>query len=145
MHVEICEKCRRVRLVLMGLLIVFAALAGYHWGAIIQNLDAGVREHDVIIMAAVFSILAVLTGLWIETVVTRTEREVALAQAAEQEKAQEALVNGEQARELDRIVTKLAEDNKDLRYRLMSAKVHEVSEEMIEDMGDATLKFSKAS
>lgn len=145
MHVEICEKCRRVRLVLMGLLIVFAALAGYHWGAIIQNLDAGVREHDVIIMATVFSILAVLTALWIETVVTRTEREVALAQAAEQEKAQEALVNGEQARELDRIVTKLAEDNKDLRYRLMSAKVHEVSEEMIEDMGDATLKFSKAS
>lgn len=145
MHVEICEKCRRVRLVLMGLLIVFAALAGYHWGAIIQNLDAGVREHDVIILATVFSILAVLTALWVETVVTRTEREVALAQAAEQEKAQEALVNGEQARELDRIVDRLTEDNKDLRYRLMSAKVHEVSEDMIEDMGDATLKFSKAS
>lgn len=145
MHVEICEKCRRVRLVLMGLLIVFAALAGYHWGAIIQNLDAGVREHDVIILATVFSVLAVLTALWVETVVTRTEREVALAQAAEQEKAQEALVNGEQARELDRIVDRLTEDNKDLRYRLMSAKVHEVSEDMIEDMGDATLKFSKAS
>ena len=145
MHVEICEKCRKVRLVLMTMLIVFAALAGYNWGAIIQSLGSGVQEHDVLILGVVFSILAALTALWVETVVTRTERVAALAQAEVEEKAREAILNGEQARELDRIVNKLSDDNEDLRYRLLSAKVHEVTEDMVHDLHDAPVQLSKAS
>jgi hypothetical protein len=129
----------------MALLIVFAALAGYHWGAIIQNVRIGVQEHDVIILGTVFSVLAVLTALLVETVVTRTEREAALAEAAVEEKALEARLNSDQALELDRMVNKLSEDNRDLRYRLMSAKVHELSEDMVHDLRDAPVQFSKAS
>ena len=80
MHVEICESCRRIRLVLMGLLIVFAALAGYHWGNIIENMRAGVQEHDVLLLGIVFTLLSAITALWVESVVTRTELAAAMAQ-----------------------------------------------------------------
>jgi len=145
MHVEICEKCRWMRLVLMTLLIVFAALAGYHWGNIIENLNAGSQGHGVIILGVVFSLLALMTALWVETIVTRTEMEAALAQAAEEAKAEEALAQAEQARELDRIVSKLSDDNKDLRYMLMSRRVHEVGEELATDIRDAQAVLSQAS
>ena len=129
----------------MALLIVFAALAGYHWGTIIQNVRIGVQEHDVIILGMVFSVLAVLTALLVEAVVTRTEREAALAEAAVEEKALEARLNSDQALELDRMVNKLSEDNRDLRYRLMSAKVHELSEDMVHDVRACARAISKAS
>ena len=149
MHVEICESCRRIRLVLMGLLIVFAALAGYHWGNIIENMRAGVQEHDVLLLGIVFTLLSAITALWVETVVTRTELAAAMAQQDEERRTEELLVNKEHARELNRIVEKLSEDNSDLRYRLMRNSVQEVSQQMAREMLEATPMFqerqSKAS
>lgn len=145
MHVEICEKCRRTRLVLMGLLMVFAALAGFHWGSIFESAGAGIQAHDVMVLGVVFTVLALLTALWVETIVTRTEMEAAKAQSEEEALAQEAQMHDERARQLDRLVSKLAEDNKDLRYRLLSAKVHEVGEEMVQDLRGAPQMLSKAS
>jgi hypothetical protein len=130
MHVEICESCRRIRLVLMGLLIVFAALAGYHWGNIIENMKAGVQEHDVLLLGIVFTLLSLITAIWVETVVTRTELEAALAHQDEERRTEEAFISKEHARELNRIVEKLSEDNSDLRYRLLRNKVQEVSQQM---------------
>ena len=149
MHVEICESCRRIRLVLMGLLIVFAALAGYHWGNIIENMRAGVQEHDALLLGIVFTLLSAITALWVETVVTRTELAAAMAQQDGERRSEELLVNKEHARELNRIVEKLSEDNSDLRYRLMRNSVQEVSQQMAREMLEATPMFqelqSKAS
>ena len=149
MHVEICESCRRIRLVLMGLLIVFAALAGYYWGNIIENMRAGVQEHDVLLLGIVFTLLSGITALWVESVVTRTELAAAMAQQDGERRSEELLVNKEHARELNRIVEKLSEDNSDLRYRLLHNSVQEVSQQMAREIRTAAPMFqelqSKAS
>lgn len=149
MKVETCEQCRRVRLVLMALLIVFSALAGYHWGNILENMQAGVQEHDVVLLGIVFTLLAFLTALWVETVVTRTEVEATKAHRGEERQAEEAHINREHARELDRIVEKLSEDNSDLRYRLLRSRIQEVDQDTRRDVRAAAPAFqelqSKAS
>ena len=72
MHVIVCEKCRRIRLALMSLLIVFAALAGYHWGNLFES-GFHVQDHDVVILAVAFTLLAAAVALGVEMAVTRTE------------------------------------------------------------------------
>lgn len=133
-HVGTCENCRRMRLGLIGLLIVFAALAGYHWGYILERMNAGGQERDAIILGVAFTLLALLTAVWVEAVVTRTERDAELAHSLEVSKGEEASIEHEHAQELDRLVAKLSDDNSDLRYRLLSSKVHEVSEQTAQDL-----------
>ena len=113
----------------MGLLIVFAALAGYHWGVILDTGGTRIFEHDVLLAAGTFTILAVLCGLWVESAVTRSENQVALAQRQHETKSKEADISNEKARELDRIVSRLSEDNADLREKLLSSKIREVRED----------------
>ena len=137
MHVEqvgTCENCRRIRLGLMGLLIVFAALAGYHWGYILERMNSGGQERGVIVLGVAFTFLALFTAVWVEVVVTRTERDAELAHSLEARKSEEASIEREHAQELDRLVDKLSEDNSDLRYRLLSSKVHEVGEQIAQDL-----------
>ena len=107
MHVEqvgTCENCRRIRLGLMGLLIVFAALAGYHWGYILERMNSGGQERGVIVLGVAFTFLALFTAVWVEVVVTRTERDAELAHSLEARKSEEASIEREHAEELDRLV-----------------------------------------
>ena len=129
MDVEICQSCRRTRLVLMGLLIVFAALAGFHWGDIIDNIRTGTREPEVLVLGIIFTVLAFVTAVWVESVVARTERDAALAHLEEDRLAEEAFGTREHARALDRIVEKLSEDNYDLRYQLLHDRVQQLTSE----------------
>lgn len=133
-HVGTCENCRRMRLGLIGLLIVFAALAGYHWGTILERINSGGQERDVILLGVAFTLLALLTAMWVEAVEARTERDAELAYSLEMRKSEEASIEHEHAQELDRLVAKLSDDNSDLRYRLLSSKVHEVSEQLAQDV-----------
>lgn len=133
-HVGTCENCRRMRLGLISLLIIFAALAGYHWGSILERMNSGGQERNVIVLGVAFTLLALFTAVWVEAVVTRTERDAELAHSLEARRGEEASVEREHAQELDRLVAKLSEDNSDLRYRLLSSKVHEVSEQMAQDV-----------
>lgn len=127
MPVKICEKCRRIRLAVMAMLIVFAALAGYHWG---HMLETGAFQSPYLVYAAAGSTFgAVLLGLWAEALVARTERAAAQAEAERARLAETADISKEQARELDRIVCILTDDNADLRYRLLSNKVHQVAQD----------------
>ena len=112
----------------MGLLIVFAALAGYHWGNIMEG--GQVYGHDVMLGAVCFTVLAVVVALAIEAAVTRTEIEAASAESLKERKAEESDISRAHARELDRIVSRLSDDNSDLRYQLMSSKLHHVADEM---------------
>ena len=113
----------------MGLLIVFAALAGFHWGDIIDNIRTGAREPAVLALGVVFTVLAFATAVWGESVVARTEREAALAHLQENRLVEEAVSTREHARALDRIVEKLSEDNYDLRYQLLHDRVQQLTAE----------------
>lgn len=130
-HIDVCEKCRRIRLVLMVLLIAFAALAGYHWGSILESRNYNVENHDVLLLAVMFTVLVVVVALAVEAAVTRTEIEAATAQASEVEKVEESSISRAQANELNRIVDRLSEDNSDLRYKLLSKKMHEMTEDIM--------------
>ena len=95
------------------------------------------------LLGIVFTLLSAITALWVETVVTRTELAAAMAQQDEERRTEELLVNKEHARELNRIVEKLSEDNSDLRYRLMRNSVQEVSQQMAREMLEATPMFQE--
>lgn len=138
MQIDVCGKCRQIRLVMMALLIVFAALAGYHWGSILESGGFRVQDHDIIILALVFTAMAAVIALAVEATVTKIEMAAAVAQRDEEKQAEESSIEKEHARELDRIVDKLSEDNSDLRYRLLSKKMHEMGEDMVRTArGDA--------
>lgn len=111
----------------MALLIIFAALSGYHWGGILEG--DRVYQHDVLIAALCFTVLAVIVALAIEAAVTRTEYAAAAAQTEEERKAAEADLSKQHLRELDRIVSRLSQDNSDLKYQLMSNKLHHMGED----------------
>lgn len=128
MPTELCEKCRRHRLVLMFLLIVFAALSGYHWGSILDNANAHVYEHDVIIAGVAFTLLSLVVALWSEAVVGKIEKALVHAHQMKDKEAADALHHKEQVRELERIVERLSQDNSMARYELLSGAVHEMAE-----------------
>lgn len=122
------ERGKRARLALLAVLMVFAALAGYHWGRIWDG--GGIHGHDMLIAAVCFTVLAAIVALVVEAAAMRTEAEVAAALSQKEKKVEESNISKEQARELDRIVSRLSEDNSDLRYQLMSSRLHEVGEQM---------------
>lgn len=130
MSSEYCERCRRYRLILMVLLIVFAALAGYHWGSILDNAEEQVYQHDVVFAAVTSTLLALLVAVWSEVLVAKIEDAAGRALKQSDGHAEAALQGKKHVHELERIVTMLSDDNTDLRQRLLSDKVQEVTEEM---------------
>jgi len=127
MHVAACERYRRIRLGLMGLLVVLTALAGYHWGTAFDQGPLRLEQHDVLIFAITFTVLAALVAIGIELAVTRTEMEAAAAQSQKESRKLQLSISGRHARELNQIVDRLSEDNSRLRQQLLNTRVHQAS------------------
>jgi len=144
MPTKLCEKCRRIRLVVTVLLIMFTAVAGYHWGHILENGSEGIiYPHDVAIGAIAFTVGALLFGLWGEVLVARIEKAASAAEAERARHAEAADSSKEHVRELDRIVTMLTDDNAELRHRLLANKVHQVTEDMAREEAAAPRHFAR--
>lgn len=107
-----------------------------------------VEGHDVLILAVAFTVLAAVVAIGIEMTVTRTEMEAAAAWSQHERKAHESRISQAHARELDRIVDRLSEDNSDLRDQLMKTRAHQAGGETApeaSDLGAARHAWRQAS
>lgn len=118
--IEICEKCRRIRLVAIGLLMTSAVLTGYLWAH---------YEHFYLATALVssigFAVFSCLLILAVEMVVTRTELEVRRAALYAGQKDEEIRLLQDKIRDLDRSIAVLAADDDEVRMKLLSLSMHQ--------------------
>ena len=96
---------------LLALLIVFASVAGYHWGHILEGADAHVYRHDVIVAALGFTVLALFFAVWSEALVGKIEDAVEDADARRAQAAQQqALVLDDRFRQVATAAHRLVVD-----------------------------------
>ena len=121
--IEVCEMCRRIRLVVVVLFLISTVLAGYLWAH--AERQGGSQLWGA---AAFFTALSVVLMLGVEIVVTKTELQAKRLYLAVNEREEEVHLLREKIRELDRSIALLADENEDMRRSILSAAVHQVGE-----------------
>jgi hypothetical protein len=120
---EVCEKCRRIRLVVFVMLVISMVLAGYLWGK---------YEHKFISAAAWGALACAVVGLLlilaVEIVVTKVELEAKKLTLHVNERNEEVRLLREKNRDLERSLDLMAKDDENVRERLRDLAIHQAVE-----------------
>ena len=120
---EVCEKCRRIRLVVFVMLVISMVLAGYLWGK---------YEHSSTSSAAWGALACAVVGLLlilaVEIVVTKVELETKKLTLHVNEKNEEVRLLREKNRDLERSLDLMAKDDENVRERLRDLAIHQAVE-----------------
>jgi len=118
----LCKNCRIVRLCLTGLLIATSAVAGYHWGTIIETgVPADSFDYLVGAFALVVVVLVIVT---MDATSARIEEKASLDAEELQRLAHLAESDRANGENMERALAELTEDNARLRDMLRARDNH---------------------
>lgn len=120
--IEICEKCRKIRLATVFTFMISSALAGVFWANVGQASDRA-----TLAWAVAFTVLSVALILAIEVVVTRVERESKRLYLQLKERTEEVRILKETLQRSDQSIDLLSDDNRDVREQLLEESVYRTS------------------
>ena len=120
----VCEKCRRIRFLVVILLVTSTVLAGYFWAH---------YEHHLTPSAAWGALVCIVFGLFlilaVEIVVTKVELEAKKLVLQMNVKGEEVKLLQENVRSLERNLDLLAKDDENVREQLRTLAFHQVTRE----------------
>lgn len=118
----VCKSCRIIRLCLTGLLIATSAVAGYHWGMIIET---GVPADSFDYLVGAFAlVVGVLVIVIMDATSARVEDKASLDAEELQRLAHLAESGRANAERMERALAELTEDNARLRDMLRARDGH---------------------
>ena len=119
---SVCKWCRMIRLCLTGLLVATSAVAGYHWGMIIET---GVPADSFDYLVGAFAlIVVVLVIVTMDATSARVEDKAALDAEELQRLAHLADSSRANAEKMERALAELTQDNARLRDMLRARDGH---------------------
>lgn len=120
----VCTRCRAIRLCLTGFLIVMSAVAGYHWGTIIETgSSADTLDYSIGGLSLILLVLVIFFAM--DAVSARIEDQ-ALLDADELQRLSRLAKSGEaNAEKMELALAELAQDNAHLREMLQARDRHE--------------------
>lgn len=122
--IEICEKCRRIRLTVVFLFMVSSVLAGVFWSHVERF-----GERSALVPALVLTVISFVLIIGLEFVVTKVERESKRLFLQLREKVEEVRLLREEISDLNRSVDILVKDDDNIRNQLLIAGVQRVTKE----------------
>lgn len=117
--IKVCEKCRRIRLVVVFLFMVSSVLAGVFWAHVGSSGGS-----DALTWAIVFTAISTVLILGVEVVVTKVELEAKRLYLQIKEKVEEIRILNEKIAERDRSLDLLAKDDDTVREQLLEERMH---------------------
>lgn len=117
--IEVCEKCRRIRLCVVFLFMVSSVLAGVFWAQVGQSSDGPSLQ-----LAITFTAVSVVLILGVEFVVTKVELEAKRLYIQLKDKVEEIRLLKEKVVELDRSIDLLSKDDDNVRRQLLDERMH---------------------
>ena len=127
-HIEdvMTIKARRLlRLLFMGLLLIFTGAAGFLWA----------QHTDTAYLAAAFTTLgAMLASLAVENIAANAETQLGIVLSLLKKATADDVVSEEKARRLDLIVTMLEDQNEKFRMSLLTNRVHQMDNDRRNDL-----------
>lgn len=120
----VCTKCRVIRLCLTGFLIVMSAVAGYHWGTIIETGGAAdTLDYSIGGLSLILMVLVIFFAM--DAVSARIEDQ-ALLDADELERLSRLTKSDEtNAEKMELALEELTRDNARLREMLQARDHHD--------------------